>query len=227
MRHQGVRRSFSPARRAGRGHLAASAPVGGSAVTQPVSSESRLTTCVERRSRGLRSLDAASPRSRPSRGTHCATCARSSTRIICTAISSWRAAQSPSLRWGTRSPPRRKQERILQNDPQNGRTSVTRKTEKAQWDQLTAGPGVEALLAEHESAYGTKRTYRICPLSGAKRTSASDCLPITIYEYTAFCNGPGDVKYPRVIVTPPSSRFCPWSAPRPPHYAVRRNGEPI
>ena len=23
-------------------------------------------------------------------------------------------------------------------------------------------------------------------------------------------------------VTPPSSRFCPWSAPRPPHYAVRR-----
>jgi len=35
------------------------------------------------------------------------------------------------------------------------------------------------------SAYGTKRTYRICPLSGAKRTSASDCLPITIYEYTA------------------------------------------
>src|SRR5262249_1826645 len=47
------------------------------------------------------------------------------------------------------------------------------------------------------------------------------------YEYTAFCNGPGDVKFPRVIVTPPSSRFCPWSAPRPPHYAVRRNGEPI
>jgi hypothetical protein len=46
-------------------------------------------------------------------------------------------------------------------------------------------------------------------------------------EYTAFCNGAGDVKSPRVIVTPPSSRFCPWSAPRPPHYAVRRNGEPI
>src|SRR5262249_15819848 len=34
------------------------------------------------------------------------------------------------------------------------------------------------------------------------------------HEYTAFCNGPGDVKSPRVIVTPPSSRFCPWSAPR-------------
>src|SRR6266446_6859771 len=48
-----------------------------------------------------------------------------------------------------------------------------------------------------------------------------------IYEYTAFCNGSGDVKSPRVIVTPPSSRFCPWLAPRPPHYAVRRNGEPI
>ena len=35
---------------------------------------------------------------------------------------------------------------------------------------------------------------------GAKRTSASDCLPITIYEYTPFCNGPGDVKSPRVMV---------------------------
>src|SRR5215472_4922258 len=49
---------------------------------------------------------------------------------------------------------------------------------------------------------------------------------LRVNEYTAFCNGPGDVKFPRVIVTPPSSRFCPWSAPRPPHYAVRRNGEP-
>src|SRR5215510_7404975 len=53
------------------------------------------------------------------------------------------------------------------------------------------------------------------------------CCDLRVNEYTAFCNGPGDVKSPRVIVTPPSSRFCPWSAPRPPHYAVRRNGEPI
>ena len=61
-------------------------------------------------------------------------------------------------------------------------------------------------------------------LLGVERTLAGQPL----YEYTAFfCNGPGDVKSPRVIVTPPSSRFCPWSAPRPPHYAVRRNGEPI
>jgi hypothetical protein len=60
-------------------------------------------------------------------------------------------------------------------------------------------------------------------LLGVERTLAGQPL----YEYTAFCNGPGDVKFPRVIVTPPSSRFCPWSAPRPPHYAVRRNGEPI
>src|SRR5262249_5861956 len=56
---------------------------------------------------------------------------------------------------------------------------------------------------------------------------ASDCRTIAFYEYTPFCNGPGDVKSPRVIVTPPSSRFCPWLALRPPHYAVRRNGEPI
>jgi hypothetical protein len=28
---------------------------------------------------------------------------------------------------------------------------------------------------------------------------------------TPFCNGPVDVKCPHVIVTPPGSRFCPWS----------------
>src|SRR5215831_19344876 len=54
----------------------------------------------------------------------------------------------------------------------------------------------------------------------------SDCRTIAIYEYTAFCNGPVDVNC-SPIVTPPSSRFCPWSAPRPPHYAVRGSGEPI
>ena len=48
-----------------------------------------------------------------------------------------------------------------------------------------------------------------------------------IYEYTPFCNGPGDVKSPRVVVAPPSSRFCPWSTLRPPHCAVRGSGEPI
>ena len=40
-------------------------------------------------------------------------------------------------------------------------------------------------------------------LLGAKQTSG-------IYEYTAFCNGPVDVNC-SPIVTPPSSRFCPWS----------------
>jgi len=58
-----------------------------------------------------------------------------------------------------------------------------------------------------------------------RRSAIAELSPI--YEYRPFCNGPGGVKSPRVIVTPPSSRFCPWSAPRPPHYAVRRNGEPI
>jgi hypothetical protein len=32
---------------------------------------------------------------------------------------------------------------------------------------------------------------------------------------------------PRVIVSPPVSRFCPWSTLRPPHDAVGGNGEPI
>jgi hypothetical protein len=47
-----------------------------------------------------------------------------------------------------------------------------------------------------------------------------------IYEYTPFCNGPDEVK-PLMIVTSPSSSFCPWSTLRPPHYAVRGSGEPI
>jgi len=61
---------------------------------------------------------------------------------------------------------------------------------------------------------------------GAKRTLAQPRLQSRIYEYTPFCNGPVDVNC-SPIVTPPSSRFCPWSAPRPPHYAVRGSGEPI
>jgi hypothetical protein len=59
-----------------------------------------------------------------------------------------------------------------------------------------------------------------------KRTLLRPSSPIVIYEYTPFCNGPVDVNC-SPIVTPPSSRFCPWSTLRPPHYAVRGSGEPI
>ena len=45
--------------------------------------------------------------------------------------------------------------------------------------------------------------------------------------YTPFCNGPGDVKSPQVIIASPSSRFCPWSKLRPPHCAVRGSGKSI
>jgi transposase len=56
---------------------------------------------------------------------------------------------------------------------------------------------------------------------------ASIRLWLRVYESRPFCNGPVDVKCPRVIVTSPSSRFCPWSTLRSPHYAVRGSGEPI
>jgi hypothetical protein len=46
-----------------------------------------------------------------------------------------------------------------------------------------------------------------------------------IYEFTPFCNGPDEVKSPELIVTPLGSRFCPWSTLRPPHDAIRGNGE--
>ncbi len=50
---------------------------------------------------------------------------------------------------------------------------------------------------------------------------------VCLSYYAPFCNGPIDVKCPHVIVTPPGSRFCPWSTLRSPHYAVRGSGEPI
>jgi len=85
--------------------------------------------------------------------------------------------------------------------------------------------------ALHMSAIGTKRTLSSWQSMSAFGGKSDIKLPIAeqsrFYGYTPFCNGPGGVKSPRVIVTPPSSRFCPWSALRPPHYAVRRNGEPI
>ena len=50
-------------------------------------------------------------RSPPSPGTACATCARSSMRTICTAMSSWRAPPSPSSKWVTRSGPEAKEKK--------------------------------------------------------------------------------------------------------------------
>src|SRR5262249_54324203 len=96
-------------------------------------------------------------------------------------MSSLPAARSPSWRWATRSRPGRKPEHDSQNDPQNGQPGLTRKTEKAQWDQLAAGPGVEALLAEHESVPGTFETSRCDAAKSAyevkavvQRTSSED-----------------------------------------------------
>ena len=75
--------------------------------------------------------------------------------------------------------------------------------------------------ASRERAISSRKCGAICTLFA----SNSRRCDLRVNEYTPFCNGPGDVKSPRVIVTPPSSRFCPWSALRPPHYVVRRNGE--
>src|SRR5262245_1233809 len=86
-------------------------------------------------------------------------------------------------------------------------------------------------LYSHNVRLWHQAAVRECPLfhrfSGLSGHRPSTADRSRFYEYTPFCNGPGDVKSPRVIVTPPSSRFCPWLALRPPHYAVRRNGEPI
>src|SRR5262249_34906080 len=75
------------------------------------------------------------------------------------------------------------------------------------------------MLKEKEDRLNFRRTRRLRQPTIASQSRFMSTRPSVM--------GPGDVKSPRVIVTPPSSRFCPWSAPRPPHYAVRRNGEPI
>jgi hypothetical protein len=59
----------------------------------------------------------------------------------------------------------------------------------------------------HQRPVGKPAAFAPCPL----RPKSGHSAKASVYEYTPFCNGPGDVKSPRVIVTPPSSRFCPWS----------------
>src|SRR5262245_32475202 len=90
-----------------------------------------------------------------------------------------------------------------------------------------------AQYPRYYAGVGTDRTYvyKACMTNigtapvGCRGSVDVNCLEasaqLRVNEYTPFCNGPGDVKSPRVIVTPPSSRFCPWLALRPPHYAVR------
>ena len=78
----------------------------GKACKRPPSRASRSTICAAPPSPGSRWSAAPRPRSRPSPGTACVMCARSSTRTICTATSSWHGARSPSLKWATRSEPR-------------------------------------------------------------------------------------------------------------------------
>jgi len=41
--------------------------------------------------------------------------------------------------------------------------------------------------------------FAFAPLAEVERTSISVARTVAIYEYTAFCNGPGDVKSPRVM----------------------------
>jgi hypothetical protein len=63
-----------------------------------------------------------------------------------------------------------------------------------------------------------------CPLPVANggKADMSQRLPNkAIYEYTPFCNGRDDVKFPRVIVTTPSSTSLPFVT------RSRRSGPPV
>src|SRR5262249_966646 len=74
-------------------------------------------------------------------------------------MSNWRATRSPSWSCATRSRPGRKPEQILQNDLQNGQPRLTRKTEKASWDQVAGELGLESRQPVHESGWVTSRRY--------------------------------------------------------------------
>src|SRR5215813_1825621 len=101
-------------------------------------------------------------------------------------------------------------------------------------DQLVRLVHAEVVLVAVEALVVPLRPARVLVLLGIpgglllpKRTwNPGRCHHSRFYEYTPFCNGPVDVNC-SPIVTPPSSRFCPWSTLRPPHYAVRGSGEPI
>src|SRR5262249_17521883 len=77
-------------------------------------------------------------------------------------------------------------------------------------------PWVAPARPEHRPVATSQRSLQACIASLPLQSS----LMSKTYLKSDHFNGGGSV-------TPPSSRFCPWSAPRPPHYAVRRNGEPI
>jgi hypothetical protein len=68
-------------------------------------------------------------------------------------------------------------------------------------------PAAIGVKATYTSASNTTRTFRDVRFQVAIRCQADLSKPHStgrIYEYAPFCNGPRDVKSPRVIVTPPS-----------------------
>src|SRR5262249_33971336 len=62
-----------------------------------------------------------------------------------------------------------------------------------------------------------------CPLRSQKRTLEARVVAGTLMSTRPSVMGPMRSS-PPVIVTPPSSRFCPWSALRLPHDAIRESG---
>src|SRR5215471_5717072 len=116
--------------------------------------------------------------------------------------------------------------------PRDARSSTPNRSILIVWSQWFGGYWMAANEPLVSREYTGQHASTDAPQPAAAEAAAEASVTKTrrrcaLMEYTAFCNGPGDVKSPRVIVAPPSSRFCPWSALRPPHYAVRRNGEPI
>src|SRR5262249_4535753 len=126
------------------------------------------------------------------------------------------------------APPKITDDRIRYAPERDRSFSQNKRTERT-----TAGKQIETMVRggcyrdgkdSFDFAWSRGSNRRSLALSG-KMAPQRDCN-LRVNGYTAFCNGPVDVNC-SPIVTPPSSRFCPWSAPRPPHYAVRGSGEPI
>jgi hypothetical protein len=78
------------------------------------------------------------------------------------------------------------------------------------WPVRPAFGSIRAMLGRSDRAgVRLESIASFAPFWRVRFASQADIDQSRVYEYTPFCNGPGGVKSPRVIVTPPSANSWP------------------